>query len=84
MSWTGSENQRKPQGLVECPKRFRGSQRYVSEAESKLPSRLPFGKFKGKPIDSVGTDYLQWFLGVVKHTKIQEAIRNELARREEK
>jgi hypothetical protein len=82
--WTGSEKQRKPQAGCECPPDYRGSARYVSQDECKLPTKMPFGKFKGKPIDSVGTDYLEWFLEIVKHTKIREAVHNELARRKEK
>jgi len=49
--WTGSSKQRRPQTICECPARIKGSARYVSEDECKLPSRMPFGRHKGTPLD---------------------------------
>lgn len=83
MSWTESEQLRRPQGICECPERFRGSSRYISEAETRLPTRLPFGKHKNQLIESVPTSYLEWFVGIDMGDDLKTAVRNELSKRKE-
>ena len=54
--WTGSERQRRPQLPCNCPKEFRGNQRFVSESEARLPTRLNFGRHKGQLLSEVPRD----------------------------
>jgi uncharacterized protein (DUF3820 family) len=77
MSWTGSEHQRKPQQVCDCPKDFRGNRRYVSAAECE---RMPFGRYRGKTLGTVPADYLEWFLEKVDgHDELKRAIRAVLS-----
>lgn len=80
MFWTGSEKQRRPQQSADCPDRFRGSQRYVSNEECRLPSRMPFGKYKYRPLSEVPESYLRWVLTLPGHDELKLAIQNVLQR----
>ena len=83
--WTGSERQRKPQQPCSCPKAFRGNQRFVSESETRLPSRLNFGRHKGQLLSEVPESYLQWSIATINgREKLKEAIGLELRRRGKK
>jgi hypothetical protein len=89
MSWTGSEHQRRPQGVVECSERFRGNQRYVSESECRtrnsrpLAGLMPFGKYKKQQISSIPSGYLNWLLTIDGHDDLKSSVRAELHKRKE-
>ncbi len=87
MNWI--HTRRKPQLAVECPDRFRGTQRYVTAAECQRrppnpPANLmPFGRYRNRSISSVPSNYLKWVLRTVDGRELlKAAIRTELARRE--
>jgi hypothetical protein len=42
---------------------------------------VPFGKHKGRRLDTVDGDYLVWLLGVVKADWLRKAVQDELTRR---
>lgn len=49
-----------------------------------MPSKIPFGKHKGKPIDKLPTDYLKWLISLgddLDKWDVAEEIRQEFARR---
>lgn len=91
MSWSGSENKRRPQKAADCPNRFRGNARYVPRSGSRIQNPpvvaglMPFGRrWKGKPIASVPTGYLLWILRDVRgYELLKDAIRDELQKRGE-
>jgi hypothetical protein len=88
--WTGSERQRRPQEIVECPPQFRGSARYVSQDECRkrnkrpLAGIMPFGKHKKQQISSIPSGYLTWLLTIDGHDDLRTAARIELAKRKGK
>lgn len=76
-SWTGSERQRRPQQICECPEDFRGNRRYVTAAECE---RMPFGQHKGRSLGTVPADYLQWVIEKVDgHEELKRLIREVLS-----
>jgi len=86
MNWI--PNNHKPQLTVDCPTRFRGTSRYVSQSDCRpdpppVDDAMPYGKYRDTQISNVPTGYLRWFSREVNgRALLMQAVRSELAKRE--
>jgi hypothetical protein len=54
---------------------------HIDEAADPFAPRMPFGRYRGRPIRELPSDYLAWLVTLELRAPLAEAVREELGRR---